>query len=228
MNSSASPPKLDYASPQKVAVYLKKYERCLDVLSPATVLSFYVIARDASKPEQFVNRLRAIDYLGFIGEYTEELRALAKYESDTQICRHAERWISEREMQMVAYLDAVEEPNMFGRMPASFFDSSAQGVVTALPNTGLAKRFPLVFLSFSQRVDLHISNAEVSFFEPQVQISRIAVNEKFSVPVSSFPDVLDQRTGCGIRVSAPLAERLSLKIGSRVELQGIQKEEFYV
>lgn len=229
---------IDFEDPEDVRKYLESYRAILcEDLPDKVLMSFVGVLYEAKGKENIGNRIIAIDYLGFTGYGREELERIASSEEeDTGLRRLARDWLKNKEGKMSRYLCLYEINNMFGKLNDIICSLPfVEGVVVYVSNGSHINEPRTVFLTNLQRANLGFNLGSfriLNFHKPCNSLGDIYLTYKGDeVKAEGYKTdpLIDRNAGCGIRVSKSLAEHLSLKVGSRVEISRLPREKrFYV
>ncbi|MBI2632098.1 hypothetical protein HYW75_03780 [Candidatus Pacearchaeota archaeon] len=228
---------IDFDNPQEVSKYLDIYKNLLSEDLPDYILMTFVgVLYEARGRENLDNRRKSIDYLGFTGFGREELERIAKNSEEVRSLRKlANDWLRNREGKMMGYLCLSDQNNEFGRKNGVLQDHNVEGVVISFIGKGHLNEIKTVYLTKVQRLNLGYN---VNEFRPRGyderwsslgEIYLTSRGTELRAECCKTDHLIDGFYGCGIVVSKSLAQELSLKVGSRVELSKKPwNERFYV
>ncbi|MEK6933864.1 MAG: hypothetical protein AABW75_03240 [Nanoarchaeota archaeon] len=226
---------IDFEDTEDVKKYLESYRAILCGDLPDKVLmSFVGVLYESRGEDNVVNRKTAIDYLGFTGFGREELERVAESDEDERLRKIALKWLSNREKMMISYLCINEETNRFGRADEIIHDPFMEGVVVSVIGKGHMNELSRVYLTRAQRLNLgfDLRIFKINFQGLSNNSDKIYLTYKGSesrAECSKTNSRIDCYRGCEIKISKSLANKLSLRVGSRVELSKLSKDErFYV
>ncbi len=226
---------IDFENPLGIKEYLFRYRNLLcEDLPNHVLMSFVGVLYESRGKENVVNRKTAIDYIGFTGFGREELECAAESDEDDCLRKIALRWLSNRERMMISYLCINEETNRFGRADEIIYDPFMEGVVVSVIGKGHMNESWRVYLTRAQRLNLgfDLKIFKINFQGLSNNSDKIYLTHKGSesrAECSMTNSRIDCYRGCGIRISKSLADKLSLRVGSRVELSKLSKDRrFYV
>ncbi len=218
----------DYENSGQVGEYLNRFRSLLgEDLDKSVSMSFLAVALEAKGEKNVGNRVRALDYLGMSGFDGNELVEIKDRDESEIVRTRAYYWTKNRTKQMMECLALNNNGNEFGSIPSRLNNILYLGVIADILNKGHDSELERALLTFNQRMNLKIDRRRFNLHSDQSNYGDVWVSSKgneVKADSGSVGKLFDDYIGPGVFVSKPLADRLSLRIGSKIEISSISPE----